>query len=49
MSNEQIKFLKKNKLKKTIIFITQITIGISLIFGWELLSHYEIINSFVFS
>ena len=49
MSHEQIKFLKKIKIKKTIIFITQIMIGIIFLIGWELLSKYEIINSFIFS
>lgn len=49
MSHEQIKFLKKIKIKKILIFITQIIIGISFITGWELLSRYEIINSFIFS
>jgi len=49
MSYEQIKFLKKIKIKKTIIFITQIMIGLIFLIGWELLSKYEIINSFIFS
>lgn len=49
MSNEQIKFLKKIKFNKIIIFITQIIIGLTFLISWELLSHYEIINSFIFS
>ena len=49
MSAEQINFLKKYKLKKNLIFITQIIIGLFLILGWELLSYFEIINSFIFS
>lgn len=49
MSHEQTKFLKKIKIKKTLIFITQIILGFFFLIGWELLSHYEIINSFIFS
>lgn len=49
MSIEQKEFLKKIKIKKILIFITQISIGVLFILTWELLSKYEIINSFIFS
>ncbi len=49
MSLEQTKFLRKIKIKKILIFITQIIIGIAFLIVWELLSRYEIINSFIFS
>lgn len=49
MSVEQINFIKKLKIKKILIFITQIIIGLIFIIGWELLSYHEIINSFIFS
>ena len=41
--------LKKIKKEKRNIRITQITIGLSLIIIWELLSRFNIINSFIFS
>lgn len=49
MSNEHIKYLKKERHNK--IFITTIQILILIIFlsMWELLSYYQIINSFIFS
>lgn len=49
MSHEQKIFLKKIKTQKILIFITQISLGIIFILAWELLSKYEIINSFIFS
>lgn len=41
--------LKKIKKEKRNIRITQITIGLSLIIIWEILSRFNIINSFIFS
>ena len=41
--------LKKIKKEKTNIRSTQITIGLSFIIIWELLSRFNIINSFIFS
>lgn len=41
--------LKKIKQEKRIIRITQITIGLTFIIIWELLSRFNIINSFIFS
>ena len=42
-------YLKKHKRKKIAIILTQITILIAIILGWELLSKHEIISSFFFS
>ena len=49
MSISQQHYLKKIKQKKLIIFITQISLGIIFFTVWELLSRYNIINSFIFS
>lgn len=48
-SKEHQTYLKKRKKEKTIIFLFQIIIIISFIITWELLSKYNIINSFLFS
>lgn len=42
-------YLRKNNTKKFLIVLTQITILVAFILGWELLSKYEIISSFFFS
>lgn len=49
MSLEQKKYLKKIKRDKTIIFLIQISLALLFIISWELLSKYNIINSFIFS
>ena len=49
MSLEQKKYLKKIKRDKTIIFLIQISLTLLFIISWELLSKYNIINSFIFS
>ena len=49
MSLEQKKYLKKIKRDKTIIFLIQISLTLLFIISWELLSTYNIINSFIFS
>lgn len=49
MSTSQKEYLKKRKKKKIFIFITQIFIGILFFLTWELLSRFNIINSFIFS
>lgn len=49
MSNEQKLYLKKIKKNKIIILTTQILITILFILSWELLSKFNIINSFIFS
>lgn len=48
-SESQLKFIKKNKTRKMIITITQISISLLFLIMWELLSRYNIINSFIFS
>ena len=48
-SKEHKLYLIKLKLKKLLILLTQITIFISFIIIWELLSKYNLINSFIFS
>ncbi len=42
-------YLKNEKMKKTIILLSQIFIFIILIVSWELLSKYGLINSFITS
>lgn len=49
MSDEQKKFLKNIKVKKTLVLITQITLIASFLLVWELLAKNDIINSFIFS
>ena len=49
MSPKQIAYLKKIKRDNLLIFLTQIIIIISFLLTWELLSKYNIINSFIFS
>lgn len=49
MSLEQKKYLKKIKRDKIIIFLIQISLTLIFIISWELLSKYNIINSFIFS
>lgn len=48
-SENQIKFIKKFKRRKKVIFIFQILISILFLLIWELLSRYNVINSFIFS
>ena len=42
-------YLRKYKLKKLLILITQLAILIAFLTAWELLTKYEIISSFFFS
>src|SRR5574344_2086337 len=49
MSINQINYLKRIKKKKYLIIGTQLLITIIFLLGWELLSHYNLINSFIFS
>lgn len=49
MSKEHLIYLKKRKREKILITTTQILITIFFITMWELLSRYNIINSFIFS
>ena len=48
-SDEHIKFIKKRKRERFIVFIFQISIFISFIILWHLLSKFNIINTFIFS
>lgn len=49
MSKDQKTYLKRRKRNKIIILFSQISLLITFIVSWELLSKYEIINSFIFS
>lgn len=49
MSNEHKRYLRKLKLNKMLITISQISLLIFFIVIWEILSRYNIINSFIFS
>ena len=57
MKNKRIKrfsknhydYLRKYRTKKALILISQISILLIFIIGWELLTRYEIISSFFFS
>lgn len=49
MSSEHKRYLKKLKREKIIIISTQIIITLLFLITWELLSKYNIINSFIFS
>ena len=48
-SNEYLKYLRKIKLNKLLIHLTQILILISLLSLWEYLSSKNIINPFIYS
>ena len=49
MSNEYKKYLKKIKLNKILVKISQLLILILFIFIWEYLAKKEIINTFIYS
>lgn len=49
MTKEQKKFLKKQKIYKRLILITQVSLFIFLILIWQILSDKNIINSFITS
>ena len=48
-SKEHITFLKKIKKEKYLIRLTQISIVMLFLIVWELLAHFEIINTFLYS
>ena len=48
-SNEYKRYLKKLKINKVLVSITQISVLLFLIFIWEYLSDNNIINSFIYS
>ena len=49
MSNKQKKYLKKIKIEKILVVLSQIIIILSFLIMWEFLSTKEIINPFIFS
>ena len=49
MSKEQREFIRTYKFNKVLTLFIQIMMVVSLLIGWELLSKYKIINSFIFS
>ena len=49
MTNEHILYLKKIKRKKLLIKLSQISLLIFFLVLWELLSRFNVINSFIFS
>jgi len=42
-------YIKKEKYKNILVKVSQISIGLIFLISWELLSKYNIINSFIFS
>ena len=48
-SLEHVKYLKKIKTRKCLIYITQLSIILILFLIWELLARFNIINTFLFS
>ena len=48
-SLEHVKYLKRIKLRKCLIYITQLSIILILFLIWELLARFNIINTFLFS
>ena len=49
MNKEYQNYLKKEKKEKIIVVLSQISILLAFLILWEVLSKYEIINSFIFS
>ena len=49
ISDDRKRYLRKNKMTKTIIVFTQISIFITLIAVWEMLANKGIIDSFIMS
>ena len=49
MSNEQRLFLKKQRKKRILVSVTQLSIVIIFFSIWEFLAKFNIINSFIFS
>ncbi|MEG0371284.1 MAG: hypothetical protein RR645_03215, partial [Clostridium sp.] len=48
-SDEHIEFVKKIKMKKKLIIITQLSILIIFFLAWEILATYKIIDPFLVS
>lgn len=49
ISNKQLKYIKKEKRKRILILLSQISIGIFIILLWELLARFNLINTFITS
>ncbi len=49
MSDNQIKYIKNIKKEKYTVRLVQLFLVITFITGWELLSRYNVINSFIYS
>ncbi len=49
MSNEQIQYIKKIKIRKISIIIIRLLLLTGIILIWEILANKEIINSFIYS
>ena len=49
LSNRQLEYLKKQKVKKKMIQLARILLLLAFLFLWEIASRYEIIDSFFFS
>ena len=49
ISDDRKKYLKKNRIKKTSIIITQLSILIILLIAWEIAANKGLINSFIMS
>ena len=49
ISKERKQYLKKNKKRKVVIFLTQIAILVAFLGIWEILANLNIIDSFITS
>lgn len=49
LSNEQKNYLKRQRKKKLIIILSQLSLLIVLLAIWEILAKYKVINPFIFS
>lgn len=49
ISDDRKKYLKKNRIRKISILVTQISILIALIIAWEMAANKGLINSFIMS
>ncbi len=49
ISKERKQYLKKNKKRKVVIFLTQVAILVTFLGIWEILANLNIIDSFITS
>ena len=49
ISEDRKKYLKKNRIKKTSIIVTQLSIFLVLLIAWEIAANKGLINSFIMS